>query len=183
MSVSNPLGGLYRPLELRGFRNRYSSEISRDFNAISVRSRMQGDVHIRILLQQLQAVRAESDGDIAQIRLRALRLSIITHMRAYYRRVMPPALFASNIRRNCELAQILDYCGTEFRFRRRADLKRVMDCLGLPERCGPFDNGRTLPREACFLYLLRRIALVGRTRELRAFFGGEKSMWSRALRF
>ena len=95
---------------------------------------------------------------------------------------MPAALFASNIRQNCSLAQTLDVCGTDFRFRRRADLKRVMDALRLPEVCGPFDNGRTLPREACFLYTIRRTAIVGRTRELRLYFGGEKTMWSRAYR-
>ena len=42
-----------------------------------------------------------------------------------------------------------------------ADVVRVFDCSGLPDRRALFDNARFLPREACF--------------------GGEKTMKTRAF--
>ncbi len=177
------LSGFHRPLQRKGYSNRYSSENARQFNRISVRERMARDVHVQVLLQQLKNARDETDDEFAQIRLRAVRRSIFAHMNAFYRKVMPAALFASTVRRNLQLDQIVDFCGDSFRFRRRSELKRVMDALRLPEMCGPFENRAVLPREACFLYALRWTAHEGPAKELRQFFGGEKSMWSRAYRY
>lgn len=55
--------------------------------------------------------------------------------------------------------------------------------LQLPEKCGTFDNGQTLPREACFLYFIRRLSTRGRSKPLLDHFGGERTMWGRAVRF
>jgi len=182
------LDGLKIPLELRGFRNRYSSERSRDFNSLSVRHRVVRDGHRKLLAQLLRNARTEAihgdDLDLALIRLRQFRQHVVIHLRSFYRREMPAAVFGANIRRNCSLNLVPDAeCATLYRYRSRADLRRVFICLRLPARCGPFDNGRYLPSEACFLYTSRRMAHVGRTKELRQYFGGEKTMWSRAYRY
>jgi hypothetical protein len=180
--MADPLAGLVRPLKLREYRNRYSSGISREFNCVSVRRTHMRKMCLRILLKQLETSIRENDHQSACIRLRAFRQSLIMYIRAFYRREMPAHLFASTVRRNCTLAVTSEYTGELFRFRSREDLRRVLDALRLPEQCGPFDNRTFIPREACFLYTLRRLVITGTGVSLRQYFGGEKSMWSRAFK-
>ena len=107
------LAGFHRPLQRKGYSNRYSSENARQWNRISVRGRMERDVHVQVLLQQIKNARDETDDELAQLRHRAVRRSVL----------------------------------------------------------------------ACFLYALRWTAHDGPAKDLRQFFGGEKSMWSRACRY
>jgi hypothetical protein len=59
----------------------------------------------------------------------------------------------------------------------------VINSLDLPEQCGPFDNGSFLPRDACFLFFLRRLASRATLRELMERFGGERTLWGRAVKW
>ena len=74
-------------------------------------------------------------------------------------------------------------CGTEFRFRTRAQLRRVMFSLDLPAHLGPFPNGQCCEREWGFLFFMRRMASVNTVLSLMEQFGGDPGKWSRVIKW
>ena len=76
-----------------------------------------------------------------------------------------------------------------YRFRNKRDLRRVMDCLQLPLRCGPFKGGGNKRgcwknREELFCFYLARLCApsdsLRKTVKL-LNFGGEYTVWSRGF--
>lgn len=72
-------------------------------------------------------------------------------------------------------------CGTDYRFRTRAHLMRVMNCLRLPPSI-QLSNGQWIGKERAFLYFIRRLASVMTVNQLIALgFGGDPRLWGRVL--
>jgi hypothetical protein len=71
-----------------------------------------------------------------------------------------------------------------WRFRTKDHLRRVLNCLQIPERCGPLSNGSYLNGEALFLFYLRRISATKETLNSLSrehHFGEDYSVWSRGF--
>lgn len=135
------------------------------------------------LLEHLVEAESCSDDDSDDETDVVVLQSVVGYAQAFFEKVLPPAEFGAHFRRNCELADVLENCASDYRFRTRSDLRRVINSLDLPEQCGPFDNGSFLPRDACFLFFLRRLASRATLRELMERFGGERTLWGRAVKW
>ena len=81
------------------------------------------------------------------------------------------------------ITDLPEQCGTDFRFRSRDDLKRVLDCMKMPTHLGPFDNGAYCAREWGFIYSIRRMSSVDPVRSLMNTLGGDPPMWSRVFKW
>jgi len=82
-----------------------------------------------------------------------------------------------------DLSDVPVNCGTDYRFRTRADLGRVMRCLRLPPMI-QLSNGQWIQRERAFLYFIRRMASVMTVNQLITIgFGGDPPLWGRVLDF
>lgn len=111
---------LKSPLKKRRLREFYSSGINRDFNALSVKTLQEStDVEALIGAQIDSLASKEDDEFVFDASLCEIMSSMVTYARTYYEQEIPPALFVSTLRKNCALVNVLDYCGEDFRFRRR----------------------------------------------------------------
>jgi len=91
---------------------------------------------------------------------------------------IPLAIILTNI---WDLSDVPVNCGTDHRFRTRADLGRVMRCLRLPPMIQLL-NGQWIQRERAFLYFIRRMASVMTVNQLITIgFGGDPPLWRRVL--
>ena len=72
-----------------------------------------------------------------------------------------------------------------YRFRTKAHLKRVFNCLQLPARCGPLSNGRWIDSEALFLFYLRRLSSVDTLYDMvnKYGFNGDVGTWCRGFKW
>lgn len=111
---------LKNPLKKRRLREHYSSGIDRDFNGLSVKSLQEcADVEALIGAQIDSLASKEDDEFEFDASLCEITSSMVTYARAFYQKEIPPALFVSTVRKNCALVNVFDYCGEDYRFRRR----------------------------------------------------------------
>ena len=95
------------------------------------------------------------------------------------RRTIPPVIHEATIR---GLADVPENCGTEYRFRTRSHLKRVMDCCRFPSMV-TLDNGQRAPKDLCFVFFVRRLASVCTVNQLiQLGFGRDPPFWSRVIK-
>lgn len=72
-----------------------------------------------VLQAQIGSVNDDDDVDLFDASLLHIMESTAAYVRAYYEREIPAAVLASTIRKNCELVDVFDYCGQDYRFHRR----------------------------------------------------------------
>ena len=95
------------------------------------------------------------------------------------KRTIPRVIQEATIR---GLADVPENCGTDYRFRTRADLKRVMDCCRFPSMV-TLDNGQRAPKELCFVFFVRRLASVCTVNHLiQLGFGRDPPFWGRVIK-
>jgi hypothetical protein len=93
---------------------------------------------------------------------------------------LPPTIVPITI---STLNDVEPFCGTDYRFRTRDHLRRVMLCLRLPTII-TLENGSKILRERAFLYFIRRMAFVGTVQQLMTLgFGGDAPLWGRVLKY
>ena len=114
-----PGGALIEPWRMRGPRRFYSSGSRRDFYGLSMRQLRHARLHRQLLGMQVRLIRAADDDDESVHHLRRTLRFIDAYLDAYFERVAPAGQFGSTFRRNCALTDVLDYCGEDYRLRRR----------------------------------------------------------------
>ena len=115
-----------RPLKRRRIREHYSSGLSRDFHGICVRDLRLERNFSRLLTLQIASLGTEDEDEDDDMDLMVLR-TLNGYAQTYFEKVMPATLFGRTFRRNCDLTDVLEDCGTFFRFRKRCYLKSCFE--------------------------------------------------------
>jgi hypothetical protein len=81
------------------------------------------------------------------------------------------------------LTEVPENCGTDYRFRTRNDMRRVMNCLRLPDMI-ELETGQYVQKELAFVYFIRRLAAVCTVNHLiQLGFGRNPPFWGRVLKW
>jgi len=110
---------LKSPLKKRKLRGYYSSGVIRDYQGISLKSLSESKQWFSVLENQYRALEHEDDEDAFDEALLDVMQSTMSYTRAYYEKVLPAEAFCSTNRRNCELRDVPECCGSDYRFRSR----------------------------------------------------------------
>ena len=189
------------PFQRRELRRYLSSGQNRDNHCISLKELRISRIWKRLALQQVRIALEDNHDDDGEELLRAIDMLKIYCTLVFRKRRPRLAPVVRNLtlenviiiskaskhvhesdHLSCSRLQVPEFCGSEYRFRTRADLIKKFRLLQIPAQCGPFQNRGKVPGEKCFLYFLRRMCSTMTIKQLiESEFGGEKSTWSRAF--